>query len=326
MVSDLLINQSDAKPDEFDENPAGGVREACPAWLADLRRSSHRKGFYRSLGDHALFFADRGSDRLLVCFDNLASVRDDTVHRDPWGYRFVAKQGWSQLAVMAFRPDWFRDPELFEAMRDLAAQGFFRRFRNVTLTGTSMGGYAACAFASLIPGCKVIAYSPQSTLAKALVPWEKRFSSGRKADWSGPFADATIQIADAAEVWLIFDPLLEDDRRHAERFSGANVHHLRMRNGGHKTAFVLRRAGLLSQVTCDVVENRMTEARFYAAYRTIHRQPWFLYATAQRAISGNRPQLVARMVRYLHANGQAFAAHNLRKQYLIGTEHDPLHT
>lgn len=324
MVPDTPIDAHDDKADEFDEFAGDAPDERCPAWLNDLRRSPHRKGFYRSLGDHALVFADRGTERLVICFDNLSSVRDDTIHRDPWGYGFAAKQGWSQLGVMGFRADWFRDPALFEAMAELAQQGFFRRFRDVTLTGTSMGGYAACAFASLIPGCKVIAYSPQSTLAKKLVPWEKRFSSGRKADWSGPFADAAAEIGDAAQVWLVYDPLLEGDRRHVERFSGANVHHLKMRNGGHKTAFVLRRAGLLSQVTCDVVDGRMTEARFYAAYRTIHRQPWFLNAMAQRAIAADRPHLVGRMVRFLHGNGQAATAHNLRKQYLAGTPHDPL--
>ncbi len=310
--------------EEFEGEADQEAQDACPLWLQDLRRSPHRVGFYRSLGNHALVFVDRGQRRLIISFDNLSSVREDSMNRDPWGYSFAAGNGWSQLGVMAFRPDWFRDPALFTAMRELAEQGFFRRFSDVTLTGTSMGGYGACAFASLIPGCKVIAYSPQSTLKKELVPWEKRFSAGRKADWSGPFADAAAEIGDAAQVWLVHDPFCEDDRLHVERFTGDNMHPLRMRHGGHKTALVLRRAGLLGQVTCDVVENRMTEARFYASYRTNRRQPWFLNATAECARARGRLRLVDRMVQYLRQNGQGFAAQNLYRQYLRGTEYDPL--
>lgn len=324
MSSDHTPEPPEAGEEDFDEPAEDAARDACPAWLRDLRRSENRRGFYRSLGDHALVFADRGADRLIVSFDNLHSVRDDVLSRDPWGYSFAACNGWSQLGVMAFRPDWFRDPALFDALRQLAAEGFFRRFGGVTLTGTSMGGYAACAFASLAPGCKVIAYSPQSTLKKTLVPWEKRFGSGRKADWSGPFADAAAETAAAAQVWLVHDPYFEADRRHVQRFSGDNLHVLKMRHAGHKTALVLRQAGLLSQVTRDVVENRMTEARFHAAYRGTHRQPWFLNAVADHAAGRGKPDLVARMVTFLRRNGQGFAAHGIRKRHLVGTPYDPL--
>lgn len=324
MTDDTRAAQPDDDPEDFDEATGEVMPSAGPVWLSDLRRSSHRHGFYRAIGDHALIFADRGSDHLVVSFDNLSSARDDAIDRDPWGYGFVAKQGWSQLGVMAFSPNWFRDQGLFQAMRQLADDGFFRRFANVTLTGTSMGGYGACAFASLVPGCRVLAFSPQSTLKKDLVPWEKRFSSGRKADWSGDFADAAAEVAGASQVWLIYDPLAENDRLHVQRFAGPNIHLLKMRHGGHKTALVLRRAGQLSRITSDVIEGRMTEARFYAIYRENRRNPWFLGATAQRAAARGDLHLIGRMVSFLRDNGQGFAAHNIRKQYLLGTRHDPL--
>ncbi|MDP5306915.1 hypothetical protein [Paracoccus spongiarum] len=324
MNDDGEAERDDGEREDFElrEDKAAGV--VAPQWLHDLRRSSHRQGFYRALGNHALVFADRGGDTLVVSFDNLSSARDDVVDRDPWGYGFVAKHGWSQLGVMAFTPDWFRDPTLFEAMQQLAQQGFFQRFRNVTLTGTSMGGYGACAFASLVPGCRVLALSPQSTLRKDLVPWEKRFSSGRKADWSGPFADAAAEISGAAQVWLVHDPLVENDHLHVRRFAGPNVHLLRMRHAGHKTALVLRRAGQLSQVSRDVIEGTMSEARFYATYRENRRSRWFAGAVAERAAWRGRLDLVGRTVRFLRDGGQGFAAHEIRKQYLGGSGHDPL--
>ena len=47
--------------------------------------------------------SDRGSDVLVVSCDNLSSAREDTIDRLPWGYGFVAKNGWSQLGVMTLR-------------------------------------------------------------------------------------------------------------------------------------------------------------------------------------------------------------------------------
>lgn len=315
----------DNEPEEFDGGEARRHADPAPAWLVDLRRSPHRHGFYRGLGNHALVFADRGTERLIVSFDNLSSVRDDVVDRDPWGYGFVARQGWSQLGVLAFTPDWFRDPVLFAALTELADQGFFARFTSVTLTGTSMGGYAACAFASLVPGCQVITFSPQSTLSKPLVPWEKRFSAGRKADWSGPFADAASGLRHAGEAWLVYDPYCTEDARHIARFKGRHLRHLRMRHAGHKTALALRRAGLLGWTVTEAVEGRLTEARFQTACRGLRREPWYLDALAAHAAAGGKLRHVGRLVSLLAAQGQGFAAHRLRKNYLIGNLYDPLH-
>jgi len=145
--------------------------DPAPAWLADLRRSGSRKGFYACDEGFAAVHVDRGAERLVVSFDNLSSVRDPALDRGPWGYEFVRKAGWSQLGILAFRPDWFRDPALFAYLEGLRDSGFFARFRDVAFMGTSMGGYGACAFSSLAPGCTVIAFSPQSTLDERLVPW-----------------------------------------------------------------------------------------------------------------------------------------------------------
>lgn len=317
-------HEGEAEVVEFEEDAAAPSPDLAPRWLTDFRHSDNQNGFYRSLRSHALVFTDRGEDNLVVTFDNLSSTREEMITRDPWGYAFVAKNGWSHLGVMAFAPVWYRDDQLFDALQALADEGFFRRFRTVTLTGTSMGGYAACAFASLAPGCRVVAYSPQSSLARDLVPWEKRFSSGRKADWSGRFRDAAEHTAAASQVWLIHDPHFEEDRLHVERFHGPNIHPLKMRNGGHKTALILRRAGQLSQVTRAVVNGEMTEDAFYALYRQNRRFPWFLQATARRAAERDRHQLIGKMVLFLRQNGQGVAAHRLRKEFLTRPEIDPL--
>ncbi|WP_347267683.1 hypothetical protein [Paracoccus sp. (in: a-proteobacteria)] len=321
-----------ATPDDDDERPEGEPARSdqagnpAPGWLVDLRRSDHRRGFYQSLGNYALVFTDRGSDQLIVSFDNLSSARDEAIGREPWGYGFVANNGWSQLGVMAFTPRWFRDPALFAVLEDMAASGFFRRFRSVTLTGTSMGGYAACAFARLVPGCTVVAFSPQSTLRKDLVPWETRFAAGRKADWSGPYADAAADCAAAGRVFLIHDPLFEPDRQHAARFCHANTVPLPVRHSGHKSALFLRRAGLLSTIMREAVEGGLTAARFHALCREGRKLPWYRRGVIERAYARGRPELAARVIRYMRQRGQAYAAHILRKRHLAMTGMDPFLT
>ena len=287
----------DIGDDDASEQAAERVAEPAPEWLIDFRRSGFPKGFYRSGDGYGIVFAERSADTLVVSFDNLSSARDDAIDRTPWGYGFVAKNGWSQLGVMTFAPDWFRNGELLDYLQNLADSGFLKRFRTVVMTGTSMGGYAACAFASLAPGCTVIAFSPQSTLKKELVPWEKRFSSGRRADWSGPFADGAQESLAAGKVLLLYDPHFAEDVAHADRFTGDNVVRLKARYSGHKSALFLRRAGLLSTIVRETVEGRMSEQRFYEIYRAGRALPWYVNAVAGRLAETNRHRLLPRMSR-----------------------------
>ncbi|MDT1060261.1 hypothetical protein RM190_00240 [Paracoccus sp. CPCC 101403] len=289
------------------------TQNRAPQWLVDFRQSSGR-GFYQSLGDHAIVLAERGSDHLVVSFDNLSSARDQAMDRDPWGYGFVARNGWSQLGVLAFRPSWFRDEALFAEMRRLAEAGLFRRFKRVVLTGTSMGGYAACAFASLVPGCDVIAFSPQSTLSKSLVPWEPRFSSGRKADWSGDFVDAAEECRAARRVWLVYDPLFEADRRHVDRFRGENVVPLPARYAGHKSAMFLRKAGILSTVMRQAVTDELTPARFFHTLRQGRALPWFINGLANRIIEKKRTSLIPQLLAVLEGPGSDMLARSIRQR------------
>lgn len=291
--------------------------EAAPAWLADLRRSGFRKGFYACDKGYAAIHVDRGTDRLVVSFDNLSSVRDPALDRGPWGYEFVRKGGWSQLGILSFEPNWFRDPALFAYLEGLRDSGFFARFREVAFMGTSMGGYGACAFASLSPGATVIAFSPQSTLDDRLVPWESRFGSGRKADWTGPYGDGAAEVATAGQVYLFYDPAIEGDRRHADRFATPNVRHMRTRHAGHKSALFLRRAEILSRVVTEAVTGQLTEARFYELYRNGRRLPWFMNALTDRSAERGRTDLVRRAVRHLEGRGQTALAGSIARRHAL---------
>ncbi len=284
-------------------------------WLDDLHGTRHRRGFYIAEERFALQHTLRSRQVLHVGFDNLASVRSPQRNRDAWGYALAAGAGWSHLGVLDYRPDWFRNPQLFAELQRLADQGFFARFRQVVFSGTSMGGHAACAFASLAPGCTVIAYSPQSTLDPGIAGWDRRYPSGSAADWSGPFADAAESLRAAGRAWVVFDPAVPEDRRHAGRLAGAGagVTLLRARHSAHFTAQYLRQIGVLKRFALACVAGEMSESAFYALYRQGRHHRRHLTGVVAQALRHPDPARRARLARVLRDLGRAGLAADLER-------------
>ncbi|GAA0309722.1 hypothetical protein [Rhodovulum strictum] len=272
---------------------------ALPLWLTEIGPAGPRKGFCHWLGHHGVVFVDRGPGQLLVSFDNLHNVGDTRPDRAPWAAKLAAERGWSHLGVMSRRPDWFRDPALIDWFHDAAARGFLAGFARVGFAGASMGGFGALAFSALAPGATVIAFSPQSTLAPDLVPWEQRFAPGRAADWTLGFGDAAHSVAAADRAWIVYDPFHRADRQHADRLSGPNVTHLRAPGLGHKSALVLNRMGCLKAVMTGAIEGSLTRAGFHAMIR------------ARRTVYLYRQEMTA----HLTARGQPDRATRLRAAF-----------
>lgn len=294
-----------ADSDENDDITDSTATPEQPQWLLDLRQSPFRQGFYHSDEKYAAVFARRNMKQLVVSFDNLSSVRDPSLARGPWGYEFIRKLGHSHLGIMSFEANWFRDPALFRYLERMRDEGFFARFDRVALMGTSMGAYGAAAFATLAPGATVIALSPQSTLDSRLVPWEKRFRGGQKQDWSGPYSDASQEVASAARVYLFHDPQFEPDEQHARRFTGDNILCMHTRHAGHKSALFLRRAGILSRVVEQAIAGTLTPAGFYSLYREGRSLPWYLNSLTENVMARDRPALVQRVLRHIETSGRA---------------------
>ncbi|WP_170297740.1 glycosyltransferase [Paracoccus litorisediminis] len=286
-----------------------------PQWLNDLLTTKNRRGFLISDDLFALQHTYRSGKVLYVSFDNLASVRASTKYRDPWGYAFAKKMEWSSLGVLCYRPNWYRIPRLHDELHNLAERGFFKKFKQVIFSGTSMGAYAACAFSSISPGCTVIAFSPQATLDPEKIDWDNRYPSGTAADWSGLFADAGSELRSAKHAWIVFDPLLEEDRRHAGLLEGSNVTLLKARYSGHFTAQYMRQVGILSGFVKSCATGDMSVAKFYSQYRTARQYRRYLdglvhkltqhpsHTLRERAISAlrtaNRPALANDLARTL---------------------------
>lgn len=265
--------------------------DMVPAWLADLRQSRHRRGWYVGDDTFAVQMTTRDTDVLMLSFDSSADVRDHGLARSPWGYGLARAEGWSHMGVMPFAANWYRDTRLFNFLAGQARTGVFDRFSQVVLTGAEMGGYAAAAFASLVPGCTVLAFAPQASLAADLAPDETRFASGRAADWSGRYRDAAAECAAARAVFVVCDPYATADQAHAARFTGDHVTHLPAWYAPRLTAQTLQKTDFARDTLRAAATGTLTPAQFARIYRSRRDQSWYIRGLSDHVLARGKPGL-----------------------------------
>ncbi len=238
-------------------------------------------------GAHANLWFEGGSDTLIIPFDNLATI-DEGWPRGPWAWSRLQPLGYSVLGVQSHAKDWFRQPTAPDLIRALEGEGFFHRFRSVVLTGASMGGFAALNLAPLIPGARVLAFSPQSTMNKTIAPFEARFPFAvKRSNWEGmPFLDAAAAIPYIRQAVILYDPFVPEDRAHAARMRGANVQTLRAPFCTHEAIRVVLKSGtfplLLDAVATDGTVGPAFWRSFLARRRVTKWQRAILVEAARR--------------------------------------------
>lgn len=232
----------------------------------------------------AWFEAQPGCDVLAVTFDNLSSIGEYDPPQ-PWLRWRLAQAGVSLLGIMATRKDWYRNEDTVALISALREAGLFARFRRVVLVGASMGGFAALAHAPLIPGAAVLAFSPQSTLARKLVPFEKRYRYAmRKWDWESPaHLDGAEAGAGGREVVLVYDPCVPEDRQHAARITGGGVLHVPVPMTGHRAIRQLKAIGGLQEMIEGVIRGRPDWGAFWRSFRNRRTQAAWQRALVARA-------------------------------------------
>ena len=223
--------------------------------------------FMDELPMHRLDFT-RGGSTLVVSFDNAGDPHRKPQDRRPWGHKFFVGEGHSVLGVIAHSSDWFRCPVLHDALCRLRDEGFFAQFETVAMTGSSMGGYAATAFASLSPGCHVISYNPQSTLHRDLVPWDQKHPNGMKSDWNGRFADGAAEIHHAGRAYIFYDPFHWEDTKHVARYQGDNIIKLRAPFMGHGLPETFHKMGLLKTMMREAIAGTLDGPTYYPLIRS----------------------------------------------------------
>ncbi|APX90663.1 hypothetical protein BV394_13825 [Brevirhabdus pacifica] len=295
----------DAREDSVQDDPDGETGEeagAMPLWFDELSPGGNGEGFFEKGGKHSLMFVRRPVRRLLVSFDNLANVNDSSAERVPWAFKFARDQKISHLGIMAHVADWYRDADLIARMQRLAEEGFFDGYDRVVFAGTSMGAYAAIAFGSLVPGAHVVAFNPQSTLDTELVPWETRYWSGRRQDWSLPLGDAAKLTSGLGKVHIFYDPFFDLDLKHFNRFSGDNIIGYKCWFSNHKSAVFMRRISGLKPVMYKALFEELTPLDFYRIYRARRGLRWYRGGLAKYFDDRGRTQMSERATQAFRVN------------------------
>ena len=244
--------------------------------------------------DHANLWFEGRSDVLIISFDNLATI-DEGWPRGPWLHRRLAPLGHSLLGVQSHTKDWFRNPTTPALLQGLQTRGFFRRFRRIVMTGASMGGFGALNMAPLIPGARVLAFSPQSTMNKTIAPYEARFPFAvRKSNWDAPeFLDAAAAIPLIPKVAILYDPFVPEDRAHAARLSGPNVQFLRAPHCTHEAVRVVIKSGAMLPLITALVESDTIGTNFWHSFRARRSvTKWQRAMLSALADRGRQPLLV----------------------------------
>ncbi|WP_457649306.1 phosphoadenosine phosphosulfate reductase [Profundibacter sp.] len=242
------------------------IAGSSEAWKNTLTRAGAEDGFYREVGpQHKAVFIRKGPV-LVVSFDNLDDIRQKS-DRLPWGVEFVTSKGWSTLGLLAHGPTWYRDEAVFDFFESLAKDGFFKQFEKVVFYGTSMGGYAACAFSAVVPGSTVIAVNPQATLNREVASWEQRFRPAWRKDFNSRYGFAPDMIETAERVFLFYNPTLTADAMHAALFRGPQVTKIKCRYMGHGILSVWQNMGVLGKIVTGCVEGTLDRVGIYKLLR-----------------------------------------------------------
>lgn len=282
-------------------------------WSDIALKLAGKDGFYTDCGDHSFLHIKR-NDTLVVTFDNLDIAMTKRDDRRPWGFNFIEAQGWSMLGVMANGWTWFRDEKVVAEFDRLRDSGFFKQFKRVVFYGASMGGYAAAAYSSAAEGATVLAISPQSTLDKTIVPWEMRYKKVWESDFSGHYGDASLVSQKAAKVHIFYDPYVVPDAAHIARFTGDNVVRWRCPLLGHRLGSSLSQMGILQEIMRDTITGDLDDAQFYKLLRKRRDFPRYQRELANLAMERGRPELTARVCRFVLAQRNDKFFNNLSKR------------
>lgn len=237
--------------------------EQASLWQQSLAMSEDAVGFYEKLPNSSIvYYAPPNASRLMVSFDGFNQVKNGDVNRDPWGFKFALESGWAFLGIMPYKKFWYRDEILFDKLEEIAERGLFKRYEKVLFTGSSMGGFAACAFAKLSPGANVLAFAPQNTLDPRLQNYDRRYKEALKQDWGTRYLRANDGIKDAKNVYILYDPLQKEDKIHTSHIEGANVLKCPVIGCDHAVVYVIHEIGLLKFTSMAAMEGKINFHNF----------------------------------------------------------------
>ncbi|MEH6835229.1 MULTISPECIES: phosphoadenosine phosphosulfate reductase [Falsihalocynthiibacter] len=249
------------------QNATHNLDTEAQAWLDRLDPIGEERGYFEPIGkQHSAILTDEGPD-LIVTFESISGIRTHDPEAQPLGFEMVAKNGYSNLCILAHGDTWFRDASLYGYFDRLVDDGFFEDFDNVVFYGANMGGYGAVAYSVAAPGATVIAVQPQATLDPAVTGWDTRFKGQRRKCFTDRYGFGPDMIEGADRAFIIFDPEEEFDAMHASLFTRANTTMVKCPNLGPRIEDSLRTMEILQDLIETALTGDMMAADFFELYR-----------------------------------------------------------
>lgn len=144
----------------------------------------------------------------IVAFEGLGVIKKKSA-REYFAAPLVPRMGLSVIHVVPRGDDWYQYPDMLDCLKatrpHLGPQTF--------AYGSSMGGYAVARFADALGVARGLALSPQFSIDRRVVPWERRWTPQSRRI---PFLYDHDRPARRARVWVMTDMTWDLEAGHAK--------------------------------------------------------------------------------------------------------------
>jgi tetratricopeptide (TPR) repeat protein len=221
-----------------------------------------------------------GAGRSQACVVAFSSFTDDPrLDRPGFGEGFFREKGIDAVHIINRTNVWYDYGELPEALQRIAA--LTAAYTRVVTYGSSMGGYAAIRYAEPAGASMAIAISPQYSISRRLVPFEKRWKSeARGKNLRSGHRHGSARV----ETVIFYDPH-DQDLEHVRLIAQAypRTAAVRLPHAGHPVGAFLAETRLLSGAVLDIISGSFDAAALERAARALRRgSGQYLFTLARR--------------------------------------------
>lgn len=222
---------------------------------------------------------DNSTDVLVVTFTGRAAAPPVA---KGFGESYLLKRRISAVHFISKDNHWWQTPEPKLAIEELRKRGLIDGKRQITLYGSSMGGYASLILSSLIRPRRIVVFSPQYSIDEKRVPFEQRWRD-YAAKLRFDHDDMASGIDHDAEIKVVYDPFFLPDQQHVALIERHRAfEHIPVPFAGHNTARVLEELGIITGVIDQLLLGDFHSAQFLRLYRqTRARSSLFWYGLSQ---------------------------------------------